>query len=318
VHLGFTHLVQEAFLLSTKRMLPHNHPLFILLKPHFEGTAFINNAANKFLVNPKGALDQLTSQDATKTNYMVGDEVIAQLTKNLTFPALLKERKMDSENFQAPYPYRDDGILIWNALHSWVSSYIDIYYPLDKDIKEDPELQAWVNDLIKSSKITWLEKWDNTNAFLKNLVTATIWTGSAQHAAVNFPQKPLMSYTPAFPLAMYKDAPTSIHQTIEDYESYLPPKNMDMKQSAITKLLGGIYYTRLGRYNDKGFQYFADKRVEKPLEQLQRDLEQAEQKINARNDERFNLAKKVWGAKLAEGWKYEYLLPSKIPQSVNI
>ena len=44
-HLGRTHLWIEPFIIATARELAQNHPLGILLRPHFEGTLFINNAA---------------------------------------------------------------------------------------------------------------------------------------------------------------------------------------------------------------------------------------------------------------------------------
>jgi arachidonate 15-lipoxygenase len=42
---------------------------------------------------------------------------------------------------------------------------------------------------------------------LTDLVTAIIFTASAQHAALNFPQEQLESYAPAVPLAIYRPPP---------------------------------------------------------------------------------------------------------------
>ena len=37
-HLGRTHLFIEPFVIATERQLGENHPLRLLLRPHFEGT----------------------------------------------------------------------------------------------------------------------------------------------------------------------------------------------------------------------------------------------------------------------------------------
>ena len=44
-HLGRTHLLMEPFVVSTFRQLAPNHPLAVLLAPHFQGTLAINEAA---------------------------------------------------------------------------------------------------------------------------------------------------------------------------------------------------------------------------------------------------------------------------------
>lgn len=46
-HLARTHLFVGAFVMATHRQLPPNHPLSLLLRPHFAGTLAINDAAQK-------------------------------------------------------------------------------------------------------------------------------------------------------------------------------------------------------------------------------------------------------------------------------
>ena len=41
-HLGNTHIVLEGVLVAMHRQLPKEHPLYDLIHPHLEGTAFIN------------------------------------------------------------------------------------------------------------------------------------------------------------------------------------------------------------------------------------------------------------------------------------
>lgn len=46
-HLGNTHVVLEGPVVAMNRQLPKEHPIYALLQPHLEGTAFINWAAQE-------------------------------------------------------------------------------------------------------------------------------------------------------------------------------------------------------------------------------------------------------------------------------
>ena len=41
---------------------------------------------------------------------------------------------MDSVDELPDYPYRDDALLIWNAIDQWVGEYIAVYYAGDADV----------------------------------------------------------------------------------------------------------------------------------------------------------------------------------------
>jgi len=72
----------------------------------------------------------------------------------------------------------------------------------------------------------------------------------------------------------------------------------------VGSLLGGIYYGQLGDYDrDLPGQYFADPRVREPLLSFQQRLLDVEQAIGRKNLSRT---------------PYTVLLPSAIPQSINI
>jgi arachidonate 15-lipoxygenase len=81
----------------------------------------------------------------------------------------------------------------------------------------------------------------------------------------------------------------------------LPPLSQAETQLNMTYLLGSIYYTKLGEY-EAG--HFADIRVVPVLKEFQDRLKQIELEIKARNEVRSTY--------------YDALLPSKIPQSINI
>ena len=136
--------------------------------------------------------------------------------------------------------------------------------------------------------------------YLVDAATLIIFTASAQHAAVNFPQKDLMSYAPAFPLAGYVSASINGEVSEQDYLNLLPPLEQAQQQFNLLTLLGSIYYNQLGEYPKS---HFANPKVQILLQKFQSRLQQIEITINQRNLHRPT---------------YEYLLPSKIPQSINI
>ena len=64
-------------------------------------------------------------------------------------PKTFKARGVDDPELLPNYPYRDDALLYWDAIHRWVSSYLSLYYHSDADVQADPELAAWFDELVR-------------------------------------------------------------------------------------------------------------------------------------------------------------------------
>lgn len=311
-HLGRTHLLVEAFILATYQQLAPSHPLNILLTPHFEGTLFINELAVRGLVNEGGTVDQVLSGTLTASLGLSkkGVQGYPFSFNESMIPKTFERRGVDNPNELPDYPYRDDALLIWEAIHRWVSDYLQIYYHSDQDVSADIELQQWLAELLDPSKggLSGIgESSPNQDSpairtldYLTDAVTLLIFTCSAQHAAVNFPQTTLMTYGPNMPLAGYRPEPGP-DATLQDYLDLLPSLEQAEAQMNMTYPLGSLYYTRLGQYADG---YFKDARVKTPLREFQQRLRDIEVKIDDRNAVRPT--------------KYDHLHPAKIPQSINI
>jgi len=310
-HLGGTHLVVEPFVVSTHRQLADNHPLNVLLTPHFEGTIFINYEAQNKLVADGGSFDQLFSGTMSTNREVVAARVIGCAFNEEIFPRKIKQRGVDDPKLF--YPYRDDATKIWDATYTWVSGYLDVYYKSDQDVTDDTELAAWAAELSDTSsnggKVKGFGDDEdgviNTLAYLKEAVTMLIFTGSAQHAAVNFTQKDFAGYPPNMPGAGYTPAPSSKPQTEQDYLNLLPALNMADDMVDLTNVLSGVNYTTLGHYS---WRLFKDDMVKSLRDDFLERLEEIEAEINARNEK----------ASVAGITPYDYLLPSNIPQSINI
>jgi len=307
-HLAATHLLIEPFVVTTHRQLADNHPLKLLLLPHFEGTIFINWGAQESLVADGGPFDKMFSGTMASNRQLVG----ARLQKSFNEAMLIKDlERRGVNNDKLFYPYRDDALKLWQATADWVSDYLDLYYPDDNAIIDDTELQAWANELVSGGQVKGFG--DNegdgekitTLKYLKEAVTMVIFTGSSQHAAVNFTQRDFSGYTPNMPAAGYSPAPENKDKTEQDWYDVLPPFNIANDQVDLTQLLSGVNYTTLGKYKRR---HFKDRRVRDPLDDFATKLEDIEDEIEERNEE----------AKVAGVAPYIYMLPSKIPQSINI
>ncbi len=305
-HLGRTHLFVGPFAIATHRQLPDDHPLSLLLRPHFEGTLAINDAAQRILIAPGGGVDELLASTIDNSRVLAAVGLQSYGFNEAMLPKQLQKRGVDDSTKLPVYPYRDDALLIWDAIHQWVSDYLSIYYHSDQDVENDAYLQAWAKEAgaYDGGRVPDFGEKDGgiqTLDYLIDAVTLIIFTASAQHAAVNYPQKDIMGYAPGVPLAGYK--PVSLLKgevSKEDYLDLLPPLEQAQRQLNLLYLLGSIYYKALGDYPEN---HFRDSSVNTALQRFKTHLQEIEKVIHQRNQKRP---------------KYEYLLPTKIPQSINI
>jgi arachidonate 15-lipoxygenase len=309
-HLGLTHLLTEPFVITTYRQLDPRHPLYALLVPHFAGTLLINYAAQTQLLGNGGAVDKLLT-GTIESSREVSAQAVKAVRYNQTFlPLVLVERGVDRVEDLPDYPYRDDALALWHAIHGWVTAYLQIYYPTPDDVIGDYELQAWVIELASPQGGSIQDIGDRqvdgepriaTTEYLARLLTQVIFTASVQHAAVNFPQRTVMSYTPAMPLAAYAAFPAPTGAPATQLLDLMPPLQMGLLQQVVGTALGGVQYTTLGQYGGE----LAILQVGDALQAFQRDLQRIEVEIQR---------KTALGARTP----YTTLLPSLIPQSINI
>lgn len=304
-HLGRTHLFVEPFVVATERQLDQNHPIYRLLRPHFEGTLWINNAAHTSLIAPGGTVDRLMSGtiEASRGAAVAGLRAIpfdaSILADELSARGVRDARKLPD------YPYRDDALLLWDAIAGWVRDYVSLYYADDAAVTRDPELRAWAAELSSHTggRVVGFGEPDGeirTRQYLTRALTLIIFTASAQHAAVNFPQYNTMSNAGHYPLALYA-APPRAPATEAQLVAMLPPLEQGLVQLDLGYLLGSIHYTRLGQYQEG---WFEDARVGPALKEFRANLRKAGDTIEERNRARRR--------------RYPYLHPERVPQSINI
>lgn len=224
-HLCRTHLVMEPIAIGTARQLAENHPLSLLLRPHLLFMLTNNNLAQQRLINTGGIVDELLAGTLRESMELVKEAYEGWNLKDFAFPKEIENRGMDNVERLPHYPYRDDGMLVWNAIYTFVSEYLNHYYKKDSQrIIDDIELQAWASELADQSnggKVKGMPKNFTTVEDLIEIVTTIIFICGPQHSAVNFAQYEYMAFAANMPFAAYRDNPE---------QSYNPQEQTPEKQ----------------------------------------------------------------------------------------
>ena len=303
-HLTHTHFVMEPFAIATGRQLAENHPLGLLLRPHFRFLLVNNEAGRTSLIVPGGPIDKLFGGTLEESLKIVTNEYKSWSLKSFSFLQHIKNRGLDDEETLPHYPYRDDGKLIWNAISKFAGNYVKHYYKNNKAITEDVELRAWAGELASSKfgRVKEMPKQIKTRFELIDILTTIIFTCSGQHSAVNFSQYDYMATIPNMPAAAYCPfVKTDIPKTDDDLLKFLPPGENALQQVEVVAALTAYHYDRLGFYDKHDFE---DKTINGFITQFQQELDLVEKRIDVRNTRR--------------DFNYKFLKPSEILNSISI
>jgi len=318
-HLARTHLfVNLAMGCTSRRLSATHHPVWRLLTPHADGTAFINNLTPHTLLAKGGDVHLLLpASRAAQVHYVGG--IVTGARFNDRFPRTeLAARGLLHEDALS-YPYREDALAMYDAIHTFVADVLGEYYKSDADVVGDPELAAWAADIsapapggagvagfgeLRPDGSTE-EGTIRTFVYLVKAVTLLIWTASAQHAAANFPQADLMACAAAYPLAVRAGPPSP--GTTTSITEWLPPLRVAGRQLFLGNLLGGVVHLPLGTYPLTPLPggWFRSARGAAAVSNLRRRLGEIDARIGARE------AGEKW-------FKYEYLRADRVPRSINI
>ncbi|XP_078527060.1 hydroperoxide isomerase ALOXE3-like isoform X3 [Lissotriton helveticus] len=304
-HFLHTHVFAEVFCISTLRQLPMAHPLYKLLIPHHRYTLQINALARERLIGPGGSFDKSTAIGVAGLAELISRDMQAVTYTSICIPDNLKSREVEClPNFY----YRDDGLKIWSAIESYVSGIVGCYYKTDESIQTDPELQAWVGEIFKEGflerKSSGVPSSLQTRPELIKYLTMVIFTGSAQHAAVNSGQFDFLGWMPNSPSTMRQPPPkTKGTATLESVLEILPEVGTTANSMVTVRLLstepGDM--RPLGTFPD---EHFTEEEPKRCIKAFQERLSQISADIESRN------------ASLP--LKYGYLNPKVIENSVSI
>jgi hypothetical protein len=322
-HLLNTHLIMEPFAISTFRQLSPQHILFQLLKPHFYNTFAINDMARGVFLSRGGLFDSTGAFGYSSSNELLGRGYSGKGREYQGEPWLFYQKALPydlaaRDVYGLPgYYYRDDALLIWEAIKQYVNNVLQLRYKVSDNLINDEELQAWKNEIIapnygniqgllspeKSEQLT-----GNLNSLddLIEIVTNIIFTATAHHSALNFGQYEYGAWVPNLPFAIYKPFSdllgSNSEQKIELVER-MPNRWQSIKQIILMSALS-IAPPHTSKSLLTLENPFNNDSAQQAFEKFQARLQEIEKQISARN---VSLSK-----------PYNYLLPSRIAQSIAI
>jgi arachidonate 15-lipoxygenase (second type)/8-lipoxygenase (S-type) len=121
------------------------------------------------------------------------------------------------------FPFYDDASVVYSAIRTFFSSFVDSYYTSDKALKADTELQAW----IKEAGPAQIKDFPAAPLTIKDALVDML-THIAQLVAINHntlnTDTPVHSQAtlPLHPVAFYKPLPTG-PGTVADVVPYMTP-----------------------------------------------------------------------------------------------
>lgn len=307
-HFTRCHACAEVCAVATRRKLSAWHPIFRLLIPHFKDTLRINANARQSLLSAEQVIEQ---------GYAIGEFCMdlagvfygkhfrfktEGLPKELEKRGMAEIKQEDGkevvQHLLKDYPYAQDGMLLWNAIHNWVEKYVKYYYKNDGDVGQDLELMDWWKDIrenghpdivdkkIASASEMWPTEQVESRDDLVEILTSIIWSCSGLHSAINFGQYDYSAHIPGFPPAMLKQMPKrgSIPgpRNEKTFFEGMTAKNTAVRVAATVEVLSKHYDDEeyLGQKIDHWFQ---DPEIEKAREEFETELKQVQKKMEDKN-----------------------------------
>jgi arachidonate 5-lipoxygenase len=306
-HLGLSHLFIEPIIVAVHNALPTDHPIRVLLEPHFKETIGINFLARQTLVADKYAFTDRTFAIGTKQALKIVSNAWEKYDfVKTSFPEQLKKRGFDCKKSDGldNYHYRDDGFLLWNAIGEYIQDVVRHFYTEDEAVKKDTILQAWATEMVENAKVTGFPKTLETQKSLTEVLQIIIWNASALHSVVNYPQWSYLSHVQNRPNALYAPMPEEDGNDItEEYlKKALPSRLPTQFQLAFSWLLSMPSSDTLATLSATKSIYPGSE------ERLKRSLDEVTKAINQRNQKLRSQGKAP----------YIFLLPSNVATSVNI
>ena len=301
VHFAHTHVVMAPFAVVTNRQLAANHPLHLMLKPHFRFMLYDNELGRTQFIQEGGPVERMMAGTLEESIGIAANFYAEWTLDKAKFPEEIAARNMDDADVLGHYPFRDDGMKLWDCTRQYVSDYLSLYYGSEADLANDTELQAWAAELASQDggRVAGMPGKIETLEQLTDVITVVIYTCAPLHSALNFAQYEYIGYIPNMPYAAYAPIPEDGGVDMETLMKILPPFDQAAYQLKWTELLTSYHYDRYGHYDEK----FEDPKAQTLLESFQKKLDTIEAQIDADNQSR--------------PVPYKYLKPSEIINSIN-
>jgi arachidonate 15-lipoxygenase len=301
-HVHRTHFVMEPFCLATARHLSFAHPVHLLLQPHTRYTLATNSAAYRHFCARRAIYFECYAGTLEDCRRMFTESRAP--FKGLDLLADLRAREV--LNTPHDYPYRDDALLWRDPIEQFVRTYVGAFYTRDAQVQKDRELQAWATELMakEGGNLEGLVAEDrlDTVGKLVGLLAQVLFIAGPGHAAQHFSEMYYYRYAPAFPSAAYAPPPWRDERVTEArFLNTVPPIGPASLQFTFSQF-GDFRFDRFGDYT--AYPLARVRGAAEPIRALRSDLDEVERMITRRLSPRLI--------------RYDFLLPSRVPNSINI
>lgn len=305
-HFGYCHILLEALILSSHRNLADNHPLLVLLLPHFEFTLGANNVAKGMLLPRGGYIDRLLGGSLDAGNTVMKDATRAVEWRDLIPVGEFEAMGTADATVLPSFPWRDDGLLSWPIVLEFVRGYVDLYYESDASVADDSELRAWLTEIGADDGARLSRFVDPaevvTRDVLATLMAGVIYRATVYHAAINYAGYDWQLYAPNKSGSGYALAPTrSTVDSDDSLRAMLPSTDLVYVISKLLLQQRELKLTRMMHYSRGAF---SDPRVKPLLDKAQADLKEVDATIATRN--------------LSRPLVYGYAAPANVPNSIMV
>ncbi|XP_060538656.1 hydroperoxide isomerase ALOXE3-like, partial [Pantherophis guttatus] len=255
-----------------------------LLIPHLRYSIHINVLARTFLISQGGTFDK-----AIATGRQGLAVLLQKATDDLTYTQLCLPDDIEARGVGGllNYYYRDDGLKIWEAIKSFVSGIVGLYYKSDSAVQGDVELQAWLAEIFAkgflSKETSGIPSSIQSVPELIKYLTMVIFTCSAHHAAVNGGQFEMGAFMPNLPSSMRKPPPQAkAPLRLQDFLDTIPEMNVTSQVLSVLWVLQNeiLDMKPLGCYDEQLFVEEAPKRL---IGDFQERLKRITVAIDSRN-----------------------------------
>ncbi|KAJ5383001.1 hypothetical protein N7517_000912 [Penicillium concentricum] len=274
VHLTRTHLVEESIIVSANRQFEPDHPVFRILRPHWQKTLALNGSARDTLV--PSVILKIVGFSAPQALKFIQEEYRSFDFEGSYVPKDLLKRGFPPEELNEPkfhnYAYARCIKSMWTKLRSYVEDILSLHYKganADQQVRSDKSIQKWSREM-RSPDGADLRFFPAITTFeeLVDCVTMCIHLASPQHTAVNYLQDYYQGFVINKPSCLFTAPPTSLESllsyTEQDLVKALPmnhahewllsshvPYLLSFKPNEKTETLMGCIHTTWSVYHNK-------------------------------------------------------------------
>ncbi|KAK3728622.1 hypothetical protein QZH41_011713, partial [Actinostola sp. cb2023] len=302
-----THLYMDAPCTLVEKYFSEYHPLHQILRHHCRANLETNKLFELKLYGPKAPIYKALSLDFQSALTLVNKEYANMTYEDIDLIKELKKRGVYSNKTLPYYPYRDDGIKLYNTISKYVADYINLYYKDDDSVANDYELQDFANEMSSDGKgpeggLGMVKKFPDKiqkRDELIGLLTTFIWALTGQHAAVTFPLLEYGGFVPNSPHRLFADAdgkPTFSN-------SMFGNKAIALEVAELSSNIASIHLDQLMDYYSK----LEDPKAKTLVQKFYDDLDDLSKSIIEDNDQR-----------VRDGFlPYPYFLPGYVTNSIS-